>query len=830
MTPPNKPTNRLMHSRLRAELPQARKLLIYLTLGLLPLFSWSRSEAISADDQASAVERFRDSIEPILEQNCYACHAYGVKKGGVAFDELESDELLVKNPQLWEMVLKNVRSGIMPPAQKPRLSSDDKRALADWIKTGALGVPADGLDPGRPVLRRLNRQEYRATIHDLTGIDFRTDEELPPDDSGHGFDNNGEVLTLSPLLLEKYLHAAQTIVTKAVPTIPKVVPEHTSQGSDFRSSDGAKAPERLPFYKEAKLQYKRSVEHDGTYEVNLDLGVFGAFDFDPGKCRVVFKIDGEERFNQELGWEDHKKIDLLYKEIWKPGEHVFDLSLEPLTPIEKKKTFVDLKIESLLIRGPLEEKYQVATRNYSRFFPRETPPEDRNERLAYAREILAGFALEAFRRPADDATIDRLTKIAASVFDQPGKRFEEGVAQAMVAILASPRFLFRVEGSEPGTESQASSPVDEFTLASRLSYFLWSTAPDEELLGLAQKGELRKNKGSQVKRMLADPRSKALVSNFVGQWLQTRDVESIPINAVIVMRNDGKKVRFGLEFDRELRNAMRRETEEFFAAIVKDDLSVLDLLDSNYTYLNEKLAKHYGVDGVQGREMRKVDLPKDSPRGGILAQGSVLAVTSNPTRTSPVKRGQFILDNILGAPAPPPPPNVPALEDAGKDFKDKKPTVRQMMEIHRAKPLCNSCHSRMDPLGLALENFNALGEWRENEREDKIDASGKLITGEEFKDVRDVKKILRENHAESFYRCLAEKLLTYAIGRGVDYHDVQTVDAIVEELLRENGKFSALLSGIINSPAFERRRNPPRGETLGAAFADPKPQSVEVKP
>jgi hypothetical protein len=413
----------------------------------------------------------------------------------------------------------------------------------------------------------------------------------------------------------------------------------------------------------------------------------------------------------------------------------------------------------------------------------------------------------------------------------------------MVAVLSSPRFLFRIEQPITDSAGEKFPLVDEYALACRLSYFLWSTMPDEELIGLARRGELRKNLDAQLKRLLADPRSQAMVQNFVGQWLQVRDVEGIAIDSRIVLARDSGEekelqreieefrkrlaerqknpttrpariqrprlfARPTIELDGTLRNAIRQEVEMYFGHVVHDDRSVLELLDSNYTYLNDALAKYYGIKGVTGKEMRKVDLPTDNPRGGLLTMASMLVVTSNPTRTSPVKRGQFILDNILGMPAPPPPADIPALEESESAFKDKEhePSFRQVLEVHRSKALCSSCHSRMDPLGLSLENFNALGLWREKERGQAIDASGKLITGESFHDIRDLKRILKDDHKIDFYRCMTEKLLTYALGRGLEYDDVETVDQIVERLDRAEGHFSALLSGVIESAPFQRER------------------------
>ena len=381
----------------------------------------------------------------------------------------------------------------------------------------------------------------------------------------------------------------------------------------------------------------------------------------------------------------------------------------------------------------------------------------------------------------------------------------------MVAVLASPRFLFRVENAVPGQSGRPHAPIDEYALASRLSYFLWSTMPDDELFALAEKGRLRAELPAQVKRMLADPRGKALTQNFVGQWLEVRDLEGMYFNERAILRREGVRLR-GADTERnvltrDVRRAMRSETEMAFEYVAREDRSILEWVDCDYTFLNARLAKHYGIPGVEGSEVRKVTLPKDSPRGGVLTHGSILAVTSNPARTSPVKRGQFILDNILGTPAPPPPPDIPALEASKKEFKDRKPTTRELMALHRSKPLCSACHSRMDPLGLALDNFNPLGLWRDQEEKQPIDASGKLITGESFHDVRDLKKILKERHRDDFYRCVTEKLLTYALGRGLEYDDVETVDRIVERLDRDGGRFSALLMGVIESSPFQQRRN-----------------------
>ena len=794
--------------------------------------------------ESQAASQFRKDVQPILAEYCHDCHGGDTKKGDVSLDEFETDEALL-NPDLWWKVLKNVRAGLMPPEKKPRPSVEQRQVLENWIKHGAFGIDPKAPDPGRVTIRRLNRVEYRNTIRDLMGFDFKVEDEFPPDDTGYGFDNIGDVLTISPLLLEKYMDAAKTIVAGAVPKVSRVTEERRILGTELLKGDGSTNSARMSLYKEWNLAQSVKAEKPGTYRVILEVVVGGSFDFDPTRAKLAFKVNDRELLQREFGWDENKKFRLEAEENWQPGNYRLGIELRPILAEDKKPATgfprnlsVDMRIAAVTVQGPLEKDQWGRPRNFELFFSRDDPgtPDGRRE---YAREVLNRFVSRANRRPADKSAVERLVAIAADVFDQPGKRVEEGIGQAMIAVLASPRFIFRVEGSAPEpnprqglasekspANSYGSSFVDEYSLASRLSYFLWSTMPDEELFRLAGRGELRKNLTAQVKRMLGDPRSEALMQNFTGQWLQARDVEGIDINARAVLAKDdsagppetnqvaGGGRRFGFrppkfELDRDTRSAMRRETEMFFAHIVREDRSVTEMIDSDYTFLNEKLARHYGLTNlnVAGPEMRRVALPKDSPRGGILTQGTVLTVTSNPTRTSPVKRGLFILDNILGTPPPPPTDVVPLLEEAEKEFKDREPTLREVLELHRSKPLCSACHSRMDPLGLALESFNALGLWREKERNQPIDPAGKLVTGETFSGIHELKRILAESHRADFYRCLTEKLLTYALGRGLEYYDVEAVDQIVARLDQSNGRFSALLAGVIESAPFQKRRN-----------------------
>ena len=750
--------------------------------------------------------RYSEEIQPILELYCYECHGLGAKKGGVALDAFADHSAALEDRDLWHKVLKNLRAGIMPPPDKMKPESEELQAIENWIKRDSFRADSADPDPGRVTLRRLNRVEYRNTIHDLMGIDFRADEEFPADDSGYGFDNIGDVLTVSPLLLEKYIQAAQTIVAKAVPSVARTIPVHVLKGYEFRGDRGARG-DKMSFYNEWKVEKTFKADHDGTYRLALNIEVQGPFDPEPGRCRFSFAVDDGELLGEEFGWHDDTTFTYDFTRTMTAGEHRLSFEVAPLVPEDQKREKLDMSVESVTIEGPTEPEFMVRPDNWARFFSRDDPG-TAEDRLSHARDILRDFATKAFRRPVDNRTLGRLVSIAEATYSQPDRTFQQGVGQAMVAALASPRFLFRVESAEPAVPGRVSARIDEYSLASRLSYFLWSTMPDEALMGLASRGELRANLQAQVDRMLKDPRSDALVENFTGQWLEARDVEHFPVQARSILRRDGLPSKKDGEIF-ALRRLMKRETEMVFAHVVREDRSVLEFLDSDYTFANDQLAELYGIPDVSGREFRRVALPEGSPRGGLITQAGVLMITSNPNRTSPVKRGQFILENFLGSPTPPPPPDIPALEETLRGIKDHQPTVREVMAIHRANALCASCHARMDPLGLALENFNALGMWRDAERTEPIDASGKLLSGQSFRDVRELKAILKGDLRRDFYRCLAEKLLTYGLGRGLDYNDVETVDQIVARMEREDGRFSALLMGIIESSPFQKKRVAP---------------------
>lgn len=667
---------------------------------------FAQSKSIGDTDN----ERFLEQIEPILAESCYECHGYGTAEGSVTLDRFESIEQARSEPKFWWRALRMLQAGLMPPPDSGSMESEQRQQLLDWIKNDVFLFHPNQPDPGRVTLRRLNRIEYRNTIRDLLGVDYDTMNNFPPDDSGHGFDNLGDVLSMSTLHLEKYIKAAETISQRAVP---------------------------------------------------------------------------------------------------KPSQ----------------------------------------AKAHRQFFGGEVPA-SAEEKREFTAKFLSSFATRAYRRPVDDETIDRLANLTLATHIEDDESFEEAISQSITAVLSSPRFLFLVEQSE-APDHEPHSLVDEYSLASRLSYFLWSTMPDEELFRLARENTLRENLPQQIDRMIADPRWGQFVSQFAGQWLHSRDVEHFTVQVPDILRRDDppnpklakllkrlltlrmipsrdrtKQQRRELknvskkyhkatakyrDIDhakyRALKSFMRQETELHFEHVFHEDRPLLELLDCNYAYLNQSLAEHYGIEGVQGAEFRKVELPADSPRGGVLTQGTMLVTTSNPNRTSPVKRGLYILENILGVPPAPPPPNIPALPDVPFPADENVPTLREALAKHREDPLCSSCHNRMDPLGLALENFNALGAWREAERGKPIDPSGTLITGSTFNGIRQLKQILATQHQRDFYRCVTEKLLTFAIGRGLEYYDVQTVDAIIHQLESEGGKSSVLLRGIIASAPFQQRRN-----------------------
>ncbi|GAB5406718.1 MAG: DUF1592 domain-containing protein [Aureliella sp.] len=789
----------------------------------------------------------------LLEENCFDCHSGDEAEGGMDLDQLVAslDQHSEQNAKMWWKVLKNFRAGTMPPPDSGyQIDAADGKLLQEWLKFSAMRIDRQDPNPGSVTLRRLNRREYAATIRDLMGVDFNADIVFPPDDTGFGFDTVGDVLGFSPMAIEKYLASAKQIVDRAVPRQTTVIPEPVDI-SKIKNKKG-KSAHGLPMDEPADVSLDFKIERTDEYRVQVHLQTGGSFEYCSDRCELVVKLDEEEIHKSTYGWDADR--DWLI-EIVRPltaGKHHVEMHMRPSAPAKSTDDEPDyaksyLGIEQFVVLGPTNEQLWDNPPGYQKFFHRRRLPDSPDDLRLYAQEVLERFALKAFRRPPEDATVQRLVKIAELVYETDGKTFEDGVAAAMMSVLASPRFLLRFEAAKPSESSEQNSGsqypiIDDYSLASRLSYFLWSSMPDDELFALCEAGTLRNSLDEQLDRMLRDPKAEALIEGFGSQWLRTGDVEGIQIDSLAAyglrekydtlteeyvelreidepseevkeriaeLRSErGKMQKYRKMFDAATRRAMRMETESLLRHVVMQRRPLSELLDPGYTFLNNSLSNFYrieGVDPVKGSEMKRVDLPADSPRGGILTQGTMLAVTSNPTRTSPVKRGLFVLENILGTPTPPAPPNVPELEQSKDRFGGREPTLRELLAVHRESALCSSCHSRMDPLGLALENYNALGKWRTDELGQPIKPAGQLITGEKFESVVELRKILANERKADFYRCVTQKLFTYALGRGVEYYDEPTCDAIVDELLAGNDDFMTLISRIVHSPAFQRQ-------------------------
>ncbi len=750
---------------------------------------------------------FAKDVAPFLARHCYSCHGGGKNKGDLALDTYHDEQAIVKDREVWENVVEMVQTGEMPPKAKdrPRPSPAEAdvatQAIADMLDRFACTGPRND---GRVTIRRLNRSEYNNTIRDLVGIDFKPAADFPNDDVGYGFDNIGDVLSLSPLLLEKYLAAAEAILDRAIVIYdpPKPSKQRLSLNPSFRAG-GARRGGGL--FLNGKGQISAQIYLDeGDYTIRAEL--FGQQVGDqPVRAAIRVNRDVLKEFDVAESASAPAMIEAKvrlkagtrtiavaflnpFTEPVKPGdepkkpESAPQKKDDPFRPIDPDKHQRVLVVRNISLDGPYNPPPPVLPETHQRLLAHRSdlPPREA------AREIVTRFANKAFRRPARPEEVESLLKLYDRA-EQEGERFENRVRVALEGVLVWPAFLFRVELDPPGVEPGTSYPVGEYELASRLSYFLWSSMPDDELFALAARGQLRRNLEVQVRRMLADPKSAAFVQNFTGQWLTTRKLAYV---APDPQEFPG--------FDEELRAAMVRETELFFEAIVRENRSILDLIDADFSFVNERLAKLYGIKSVTGPEFRRVKLPPN--RGGVLTQAGVLTLTSNPTRTSPVKRGKWVLEQILGTPPPPPPPDVPALPE-GKQLTG---SLRKVMEQHRENALCASCHQRMDPIGFAFENYDAIGAWRDRDGGFAIDASGVLPGGQSFRGPAELKVIIKDKKGQ-FFRCLTEKLLTYALGRGLEYYDRCAVDEIMEGLEKDDYRFSALITGVIKSGPFQKR-------------------------
>lgn len=779
---------------------------------------------------AAEMPDFAKSGRAYLEKHCLDCHSGDDAKAELSFDGFSDSMSLVKKRKIWENVVRMVTSGQMPPEDHPQPTPLESENFTQLVQDVFRYADQNAEpDPGRVTMRRLNRVEYRNTVRDLMGVDFDPTEDFPSDDIGHGFDNIGDVLTLSPVLMERYLAAAESIVQRAIyPELPPVPKRHLSTRyaepasgevekkvmvGNFRrmNSDATEAIEVGPLHTlyqwDAEGEYvfrtRAYAKSQPDQIVRLALMVQGASLKDvSSESELATWVGDIKRPTKILKVVEVKATQEEEATVFEVPVPVMEGRERMVVALEKPPADappVQLFVEYLALEGPLDTR-PATQRRLLAVSPNQSPREQ-------TREVLTRFLGRAYRRPATEQELERLTAFVEQAMSS-GEKWEGAMQMAFQATLCSPKFLFRVE-LDDRPESGEPEQLDEFQLASRLSYFLWSTMPDDALLDLAASGRLTTNLESQVRRMLADEKSTALVQQFAVQWLQIQRLSTFSPDAKLFP-----------SFDEKLRQAMLKETQLFFESIVKEDRSVLDLLDADYTYLNEPLARHYGIadthgnrigepptgpqgEPIQGEGFRRVTL-QGKQRGGLLTQASILTVTSNPTRTSPVKRGRWVLEQILGAPPPPPPPNVPELPE-GETAKAGA-TLKERLEIHRQNPSCANCHAKMDPIGFSLENYDAIGGFRSKDGESAIDPSGEFADGTSVRGPEGLKAVLRDKSTE-FVRCLVEKLLIYSLGRGLEYYDRPAVERIVQSLEKNDYRFSTSVIAIVTSDPFRFRRN-----------------------
>jgi hypothetical protein len=965
--------------------PGATAISLRPTVLLLAAFGLAGFSRAAGAEMMSSDVAFDKNVKPLLEKYCYECHGNGKHKGDVTLDTDKTLADIHQNAKKWETAMERVHTQEMPPDDADlQPQPAEREVISGWIEKELFHLDPANPDPGRVTIHRLNRTEYNNTIRDLVGVDFKPADDFPADNSGYGFDNISDVLSLPPVLLEKYLNAAHRVLDEAIPTeviqtkathlranlmevgfnaegdrgdgwmplgsleedglatrmvfsegdyVVKVQAFATPKGKYASSNkplsevpimltcmvDDAivgvwniAAPEgkpetyemriglpagkhRLAFVnhhlrggenelvmgngrlgpKQGGTVYVKTVDIEGplqtaTHRVPADkLEVTGEGKFTPqgerfleheGEVALKYTVPAEaeyivraQAYAQQAG-KDPARME--FRVDGKPV-HTFDvLAPAKLVPIEGQRVFSAVLLNAIPQVYEYRLKLPAGTHRLAAAFINDfADPENKNPNLrdrnliidylevasltdpaklpakpdpiqqlyakaatpprqtgvlglfakisgrkspvpapaAQARTIIADFTRRAWRRPVEPAEVDSLMKLYSSAAAEGGS-FDASVKYALQAVLVSPYFLFRGETTPAARLASApvlGRPVGEIALASRLSYFLWSSMPDDELLDLAERGALRQNLDAQVRRMLASPKAHALVTNFAGQWLEIRNLKYVAPDSKLFPG-----------FDEDLRDSMQKETETFFEYVMRQDRSIMDFVNADYTFVNERMAKFYGMPNVTGDEFRQVSLV-GTPRRGVLTQASVLTITSTPTRTSPVKRGKWVLEDLLGTPPPPPPPDVPPL---AADSKQVTGTLRHQMEEHRANPVCASCHARMDPIGFGLENFDAIGAWRDKDGGVVVDPSGKLTTGESFNGATDLIGILSDRKRDSFVRNFSEKLLIYSLGRGVERYDRPALDQIVKNVQGGGYRFSSVVLAVVKSVPFDQQR------------------------
>lgn len=740
-------------------------------------------------------EEYEKKIQPLIEKYCSGCHSGADAESGLAFNNFADAKSVFRQRRIWEKVAVRIDIADMPPADSPQPSPEDRKTLTSWIQSTLNDIDCGKTpNPGSVTLRRINRYEYRNSIRDLFNIDYEPALGFPGDDVGYGFDNIADVLTLPPLLMDKYLTAAEEISRKVI-IAPSTGPVYNSPRkiSQLTAESGGKFEgDRFVFSSNGKAPFEEQAPWTGRY--TLELGMAGSA-AEGRYPKVVISVDGKkvEELTVKTDTPNNPEAFLIPLKL-RAGKRLLEIAFVNDHYIEPKDgnpaQDTNLYIYDLRLTGQktAEKIPESALPEIHRELVRDSVPSATRTVADAAKDVMRRIASRAFRRPASDVELNRLASIVEKIVES-GDSYEVGLQTALTAILVSPNFLFKVE--EPALRIGNEYPLlSDFELATRLSYFLWSSTPDRELLTLASKKQLREPGvlAAQLDRMIRDERARDFVRNFAGQWLTLRKLESFT-------PNEGQFP----DWNEQIRDFSRTETYYLFLHVLRENMSVLRLLDADFSFMNEKLARFYGIPGVQGDKFQLVSL-KGQKRLGILTHASVLAVTSNPTRTSPVKRGKWILDNVLGTPPPPAPAGVPELDKA-----ELVGTLRQQIEQHRANPACASCHKQMDPLGLALENYDAVGRWRTSDRGNPIDASGELPTGEKVRNPGDLIRLLRDQKSEQFVRTLTEKLMTYGLGRGLEYYDRCAIDQILAKASKNDYRFQELLLGIITSDPFGRK-------------------------
>jgi len=744
-----------------------------------------------------------------IDRYCLTCHDERRETAGLRLDLVDVANV-ASGAEILEKVVRKLRTGMMPPANMPQPSAEARSAMVSWLETSLDDAAAANPNPGRTeTLRRLNRTEYQNAIRDLLSLDIDAASLLPPDESGHGFDNVN-VGDLPPALLDRYISAARKISRLAV-GIPQ-----TSLQSDVIRVPADRTQEEhvagLPIGTRGGVSFSYTFPQDGEYDIQIRLArnrtgnVGGLRDVEVQPLELLLDREIVETFLVvRPNSPDHALVDEYFKirvpvtagphdvgvTFPKQSSALLETARQPLQSHfnEIRHPRLTPAIYQVSITGPYAPQGADDTPSRRRIFV--CRPGESSEEEACAKEILSTLMRRAYRRPVSEADVE-----GPMAFFREGRSegdFDAGIGKALGAMLMNPQFLFRVELDPDGVASGDTYRISDIELASRLSFFLWSSIPDDELLDAAVRGELSRpdELERQARRMLADPRSYNLATNFAGQWLQLRNLEAFSPNG-----------RLYPDFDDNLRQAFREETERFVDYVLRDGRSVLDLLGADYTFLNERLAKHYGIPGIYGSRFRRVVLAEDSKRGGLLRHGSILAVTSYATRTSPVRRGKWVLDNIYGAPPPPPLPNVPALDETSVSASLP---MRERLRQHRTDPVCASCHRTIDPVGFALENFDAVGRWRDHEGDNgPIDVSGGLPGVGDFDGVAGLEAGLL-SRPELFAGTVTEKLLTFALGRGVEYYDAPAVRKIIREAEPDGYRFQSLILGIVKSVPFQMR-------------------------